>query len=877
MYCSIMSCLVVALYGVLMEKYTFWAKTYASNLPGISVLLHGRFASAVGRCLVRAMFPPQWQDLHAVVAFLLSIHDVGKISPQFQGKCLLWLEQNGLAREAANNAWPSFTTTHACLSQEILDYFWQQKGLLSESYSLWSAIVGAHHGKWAKAKPHHYGQVSPPCLAPSPSVDWLREELNFVAYQWEQHANTGLPPVTDASASLYASAGLLVLADWIASDEHHFPANPTLAPIADEQIDRVAHDVVGSLGFAPLEIRTGLSFEDIFGCSPYPMQVAAWCNITEPGIYVIEAPMGMGKTEAALMAAYKLMEQGKARGLYFGLPTQATSNRIYERVLEFILRISPTAQRVQLIHGNSWLMDDTLAMPEQQQLPDDSAVDPKAGSGADPLRWFCSSRRALLAPVGVGTADQAMLAALAVKHFALRRLALLGKVVILDEVHSYDHYTRAIIQQLCRVLADLGSTVIILSATLSGSARSALLQSHSPVSSMDAEEDSLPYPCISGRAHDQDTVQVIPCTPPPSHTVHVDFQPLQGAISRTIDIAASGGQVLWVCNTVANAQETFRNIQAHAAVTDCQADMGILHARLPFFMREERETEWMQRLGKKGQRQRGCILVSTQIVEQSVDLDADVLFTELAPTDMLLQRMGRLWRHTRRDRPVPHPCMHIIAENFSLTDLLDMSAPAITKALGSKAKVYDPFILLRTLEVWGKAASVTLPDDIRRFIYATYTEPEFLTEALQELYDAQFGKSAAMKMQAQINTDIWRLAGTDVEEYAPTRLSDHQEYGFVMYRSNVKNQITLLDGSVVNANDKDFRKDTARKLHRNAVRIPDYRLVKNPEKSKFLSGYNLMHWIKICDDGNLILPCLKNSAPPHWDKELGIIWPKQRK
>ena len=118
-----MSCLVVALYGVLMEKYTFWAKTYASNLPGISVLLHGRFASAVGRCLVRAMFPPQWQDLHAVVAFLLSIHDVGKISPQFQGKCLLWLEQNGLAREAANNAWPSFTTTHACLSQEILDYF----------------------------------------------------------------------------------------------------------------------------------------------------------------------------------------------------------------------------------------------------------------------------------------------------------------------------------------------------------------------------------------------------------------------------------------------------------------------------------------------------------------------------------------------------------------------------------------------------------------------------------------------------------------------------------------------------------------------------------------------------------------------------------
>lgn len=176
--------------------------------------------------------------------------------------------------------------------------------------------------------------------------------------------------------------------------------------------------------------------------------------------------MGMGKTEAALMVVYKLMEQGKARGLYFGLPTQATSNRIYERVLQFVQQICPAAQNVQLIHSNSWLLEDTLAAPDQQQK---TANDIAAGSAADPARWFCSSRRALLAPVGVGTADQAMLAALAVKHFALRRLALMGKVVILDEVHSYDHYTRAVIQRLCRVLADLGATVVILSATLTAS------------------------------------------------------------------------------------------------------------------------------------------------------------------------------------------------------------------------------------------------------------------------------------------------------------------------------------------------------------------------------------------------------------------------
>ena len=192
-----------------MQKYTFWAKTYASRYPGISVVQHGKFASAVGRQLVRIMFPGLWQHLQPTIAFLLSTHDVGKISPQFQAKCPLWLEQNGLHKEAENNAWATIGASHACLSQEILDYFWQQKGLLSESHSLWSAIVGAHHGKWSKAKPQCYGQASPPCLPPSPSIAWLQEELNFVAEQWAQwgqgpHSKAELPPVTDESASLYA-------------------------------------------------------------------------------------------------------------------------------------------------------------------------------------------------------------------------------------------------------------------------------------------------------------------------------------------------------------------------------------------------------------------------------------------------------------------------------------------------------------------------------------------------------------------------------------------------------------------------------------------------------------------------------------------------
>ena len=857
-------------YALFMKKYIFWAKTYCSGLPGIPVSQHGAFVSSVGKQLVLGIFPTQWQYLLPCLSFLLAVHDVGKISPQFQAKCPAWLSQNDLRKEADNNSWGNLSVSHACLSQEILDYFWEQQGLFSESHSLWSAIVGAHHGKWAKARPSFYGGVAAPRLAPSPTINWLEEELNFVADQWKQQGCPQLPPATDADAYLYAAAGLITLADWIASDENHFSADPDSAPPTEEQITQKAQAVVADLGLGPFSVRSGLTFEDIFGNHPYPMQTAAWENITEPGVYVIEAPMGMGKTEAALMAAYRLMEQGKARGLYFGLPTQATSNRIYERVLQFVQRISPTAHKVQLIHGNAWLQDDRLAVPAQQQ-----AV--HADSAADPARWFCSSRRALLAPVGVGTADQAMLAALAVKHFALRRLALMGKVVILDEVHSYDHYSRTIIQKLCRELADLGATVIILSATLTASARTALLQTDCAVTSMDAEEDSLPYPCISGHAHNQDTVRLTPCAPPPSRTVNVDFLPHQNAVSMAVDIAACGGQVLWVCNTVASAQDAFKHLQEHVCTTNSSVAMGILHARLPFYLREERETEWMGHLGKHGARQRGCILVSTQIVEQSVDLDADALFTELAPTDMLLQRMGRLWRHTRQGRPVAEPFMHIIAEDYSVEELRRMGAVAIKNGLGGKAKVYDPFVLLRTLEVWGNLSSLVLPQDIRGLLHATYTEPDSLPEAWQQLYEEQFGKSLGMRHQAELNVDIWRLAGTDAEEYAPTRLSDCPEYSFVMYRGKKGAVITLLDGSTIRSDQGIFSQVTARKLHRNALKIPGYRLKKNPKNSSFLADYGLFHWIQSCDDGCLRIPELKDAESPQWDQELGIVWPKKRK
>ena len=136
--------------------------------------------------------------------------------------------------------------------------------------------MGAHHGKWAKAKPCIYGRAAAPCLAPSPSINWLEEELDFVADQWKQHGSPQIPSTSDADACLYAAAGLITLADWIASDENHFSANPNLAPSTKEQITQKAQAVVTDLGLGPLNVRAGLTFEDIFGNHPYPMAHTFW-------------------------------------------------------------------------------------------------------------------------------------------------------------------------------------------------------------------------------------------------------------------------------------------------------------------------------------------------------------------------------------------------------------------------------------------------------------------------------------------------------------------------------------------------------------------------------------------------------------------------
>jgi CRISPR-associated endonuclease/helicase Cas3 len=790
---------------------------------------------------------------------LAALHDLGKISPGFQRKCEAWLEANGLVDLDRRWRWEtSLESNHAAVTHDAVQSLLPSAMSIScKSARVIAALLGAHHGRIqaTPARPFHTsGSES------QSGIDWVRERDVIGASVLEHFMVKSEALELDAGdPALWWLAGLTTVADWIGSDEHNFPPE---GGMHDGVRSICSHKVLESIGFGPPEIVQGLGFGQLFGfpegSQPNDMQIKAWELIRGPGVYVIEAPMGMGKTEAALWAAYELLATGKARGIYFALPTQATSNRIHLRMDEFVRRIAPQAGASRLIHGNSWLLQATLPFAP---VATGNVQDCDARSGRD---WFASSKRALLAPFGVGTVDQALLGVVAAKHFFVRHFALAGKVVILDEVHSYDLYTGTLIDRLVVALEGLGCTVIILSATLTGKRRNQLAKCPT---NLDAVPASSPYPMITA-ASEKGTPQAVAAIAPSSRTVQVNFISAKDAVERATGLSEAGGVVLWICNTVGAAQERY------AQLAKCAAGrflVGLLHSRYPFWRREELEEEWMTRLGKSGETRCGCILVSTQIVEQSVDLDADLLVTELAPTDMLLQRMGRLWRHERPGRS-GRPEVIILEESTSLDGFRQMDTKEIVKALGAKAFVYSPYVLLRSLEVWKSNPQISIPNQIRERIEATYEErfEGEEPEAWQSLFTEMYGKVCAYRMKALQSSNIWTVALED-EEGVQTRLNEMLTVQLILCRRIEGHMFEFLDGSRQVIDKEDFRLACAQALHRNLVKVPRH-LFDGVKGASVLEPYLHGEFATgLATDDGIVVDGLRKGIRLRWSLEGGVI------
>jgi CRISPR-associated endonuclease/helicase Cas3 len=794
----------------------FWAKTTAEGEPGISVYDHMVNVGCVARCIAET-FPEILGRFHlqsSAVGALAALHDLGKISPGFQRKCEAWLEKNNLAKIDRNWRWDSaMESDHGKISHAAIQAFLVETGTEPETAKLVSAVLGAHHGRLNP--PNDRGYRPQRLISDSASqIDWNAERMANAQMIWDRFAErTATIELSDDSPSLWWLGGLTSVADWIGSDERFFPPERRTG---DEDVASLARNALDTIGIRRTEFVPNLSFHDLFHDAEKPeiqwvpneMQVKALVTVRGPGVYVIEAPMGMGKTEAALWAAYQLLVAGKTTGIYFALPTQATSNRMHLRMNEFVHRISPNSSAPRLIHGNSWLMDQSAGLSPVATSTDSASDDARAGRD-----WFASAKRALIARFGVGTVDQALLGVVAAKHFFVRHFALAGKVVILDEVHSYDLYTGTLIDKLITTLEALGCTVIVLSATLTEKRRGQMVSRPED----GREEAGLSYPLITGRYEGQ-VLEPVAATPPESRTVKVSFIAVEKAAEETIALAQNGGAVLWICNTVDAAQKQYRGF---LGLAQNQFPIGLLHSRFPYWRREKLEDEWMERLGKSGTTRCGSILISTQVVEQSVDLDADLLITELAPTDMLLQRLGRLWRHERGQRLIDTARFYIIKEEKRLEEFRSMEPKAIVDTLGGKAHVYDPFVLLRTLQVWENYPSVVIPTQIRELIESTYSVRDDDPKSWEKLFDDRFVRNSNERFKAAMNSKYWQPQLPD-EEGVQTRLNEMPTVSVVLCRSINKQEAVFIDGTSGKLGGDMFRFSTAQAIHKNLVKVPEY-------------------------------------------------------
>jgi CRISPR-associated endonuclease/helicase Cas3 len=557
-------------------------------------------------------------------------------------------------------------------------------------------------------------------------------------------------------------SGLTSFADWIGSNEKWFMfGSPDDCGELKSWFDarrtqaEQALDAIGWESRTPL-VTEARSFGDVFGFAPRPLQqtvAAALAELNGPAILLLEAPMGEGKTEAAFFAHLELQRQFGHRGLYIALPTKATGNAMFDRTLKFLSNQGAHRRLdLQLVHGGA-LLNDTF-----QNLHISNIYDSRAGGEVRAGEWFTHKKRALLSEYGVGTVDQALLPILPVRHNFVRLWGLANRVVVFDEIHAYDAYTGTLLIHLLRWLLALGSSVVLLSATLPPSIRRKL----ATVVNDTLPEQEVEYPRLTvfqqGRKVRQkhfladparrQIVRVKALTP--------DLSDMLAALGARL---AQGGMGLALLNTVQRAQDLYRLFSDGVPLERDGQRVGkrlsdgtevfLFHARFPADRRQKREEQALESFGKLGARSGRKILIATQVAEQSLDLDFDVIATDLAPIDLILQRAGRLWRHAQKARPVDEPLLLIAG-------LADDTPPSFGKPLWW-GKVYREDILLRTwiLLREGQRKSLTLPDEIDNFVQRVYEEQVEIPELLMERMDnAMQVEGEAISHRQQANQAI---------------------------------------------------------------------------------------------------------------------------
>lgn len=567
-------------------------------------------------------------------------------------------------------------------------------------------LLGGHHGLFP-TRPTDMRDIEQPIhripeLGGTPWHNTRRDLLNRI-----HHALNGPAPTPNLLTYEAATiiTGIVCIADWLVSDtnwiERHRNTAPTNLNRRFRHMEKHVGALIADYGLTAPATLGDHTVQSTWGTPPNPMQrsIEQSFHPHRAGITTILDTTGGGKTNTALIAQHRYGHATGRHGVFFGLPTQATANSMWLRVKDYTERINADTP-VTLAHSMA-------------RFNTDYAADAEAWS------WLNGPNKTLLAGFSVGTIDQALAAVLTRKWNFLRMAGLAGKTLIVDEAHAYDPYMQALLQRLMSWCGRLNIPVVLLSATLPHHLHAGLEQSYLDGADLDPNlTEPPPYPgwtSIDTAGHRQRPTQHAAATMRDARprTVHLDHKHVtpdewEPRVTRLVRHALDHGhgQIGIVCNTVDTAQRLYTALRDTLTTTR----LHLLHSRFPQWQRGTITNTISAALEPGGDRTTPRVVIGTQILQESLDYDFDWLITDLAPIAQLLQRLGRVHRHTNpRPAWATRPVLTVL--NPVNTDRPDATLPV------PWTFVYDRYELITTARVLAHhPGTLTMPHDVNALV-----------------------------------------------------------------------------------------------------------------------------------------------------------------
>ncbi|WEV43558.1 CRISPR-associated helicase Cas3' [Lactobacillus sp. ESL0684] len=853
------------------------------------------------------------EEVHKLVKFLGFVHDLGKATPAFQikkshnndkdldEKLLDKLAMHGFSQINELNLESSSQSPHNVAGEALLLKFKVPENI--------AALIGGHHGK-----PLNHSPITDICH--HETNYWQSTNNQHIKHVWQKVQkelfeyglnSSGYKDVSELPKRITQPEavileGLIIMADWLASTEYmNNNKNEPLFPLIDldkswdsisseERLKKAIKNWKLNDYWEPQKIdKIKDPYDDRWEYKARPVQKKMTETIGQaydPGMIIIEAPMGIGKTEIALIAVEQLAYISGQNGLFMGLPTQATSNAMFNRVEYWLNKLAKSQENkfsFKLMHSKAQFNEDVQKLPKAENI--------EADAGAVVVNDWFSGKKTILNEFTIGTIDNLLSMGLKQKHLFLKHLGLSGKVIVIDEVHAYDAYMSQYLYKVIKWLGAYKVSIIILSATLPQSKREMLINQYlrgkyhkKPEKVLNAPDNwqkNQAYPLLS--ILDGCELKQVSDFPGQSDQKPQELQVKrlnladEDLIDNIMTKIDGGGVAGLIVNTVKRAQALAK------LVAEQDVELMVLHSSFLAPDRTEQEKKLQGAIGKEGKRPEKLVVIGTQVLEQSLDIDFDVLYTDIAPMDLLLQRAGRLHRHNiSRPETLQQPQLYVMGIN----DFGDYG--------DANEAVYHKYLLIKT--DYFLQDKIALPDDISRLVqkvYGSETDEEIDGIAAAktdfdnyvETEEDKAGEFQICDPQYKKSIHRWLSndkKGADVsEQRASAAVRDIKETLEVILLKHTTKGDFLLDG-------RNIEQVPAQEIAQQLIRLPTA-ITPNPEKiisaieklerrtCKYYSDWQDNVWLR----GALVLQLDSNLSTVfdiwniQYSKQLGLIYSKE--